>query len=58
MADETARSHKKLDPEIKQLRAMNRAMEALPPDARRRALEWFVNAWTGRTDIRIVKVKS
>ena len=51
------RSHKRLDPEIKALRAMNRAMESLPPEARRRCLQWFVNYWCGRTDIRIERVR-
>ena len=44
---------KPLDPEIKALRALNRTMESLSPQARRRCLEWFVNYWTGRSDIRI-----
>ena len=44
---------KALDPEIKALRALNRAMEDLPVDARRRCLQWFVNYWTGRSDITI-----
>ncbi len=56
-ARSAARSHKRLDPEIKQLRAMNRAMESLPPEARRHCLEWFVNYWTGRSDITIVRTR-
>ncbi len=51
------RSHKKLDPEIKALRALNRAMESVPPEARQRCMEWFVNAWTGRSDLRVPRVK-
>lgn len=56
MADEkpaSVRSHKKLDPELKQIRAMNRAMGALPPEARQRCLEWLVAYWTCRAVYRL-----
>jgi hypothetical protein len=33
---------KPLDPEIKALRAMDRAYDTLPENARQRCLEWFV----------------
>jgi hypothetical protein len=56
-ACDAARSHKKLDPEIKALRAMNHAMESLPPEARRRGLEWLVNYWCGRSDITIERTR-
>jgi hypothetical protein len=50
------RSHKRLDPEIKALRAINRAMDALPDGSRQRALEWLVASRCGLPGIRLPKV--
>jgi hypothetical protein len=43
------RSHKKLDPDIKAMRAINRALTDLPDDAhRRRVMEWVVARGLGK----------
>jgi len=52
------RSHKKLDPEMKGLRAMVRGMDGIPPEARQRCLEWFVANYCGLPGVRLPKVKS
>lgn len=51
------RSHKKLEPELKQIRAMNRAMGALEPEARQRCLEWLVAYWTTRPIVKLPAVR-
>ncbi len=44
------RSHKKLDPEIKALRAIVRALDELPDEAqRKRVIEWTVARALGKT---------
>lgn len=44
------RSHTKLDPEIKAMRAINRALAALPEDdQRRRVVEWVVARGLGKS---------
>lgn len=44
------RSHKKLDPEIKALRAVNRALDELPDDEqRKRVMEWAVARGLGKS---------
>lgn len=60
MPDKTrdaARSHKRLDPEIKALRALDRAMDALPDGAAQRALEWLVASRCGLPAIRLPEVR-
>lgn len=52
------RSHKKLNPEIKALRAIVRGVEALPPDARQRGLEWLVACYCDLPGVRLPKVKT
>ena len=47
---------KRLNPEIKALRALERAMQMMPADARQRGLEWFVSRWCGRSWIRLPRV--
>lgn len=49
---------KKLDPEIKGLRALNRAVESIPEGARQRCLEWLIASRCGLTGVRLPKVKS
>lgn len=44
------RSHKKLDPDIKAMRAINRALADLPDDeSRRRVMEWVVARGLGKS---------
>lgn len=47
---------KKLDPEIKALRAMNRAYESVPEEARQRCLEWLVAARCNLRGVRLPRV--
>ena len=41
MTEETRRSHEKLDPEIKALRAIGREVLTLDPEAKRRITNWL-----------------
>jgi hypothetical protein len=52
-----ARSHKRLDPEIKALRALDRVMDALPDGAAQRALEWLVASRCGLPGVRLPEVR-
>jgi hypothetical protein len=50
MSSQEKRSHKKLDPEIKALRSISRALDSLPDDAgRKRVMEWAVARGLGKS---------
>jgi hypothetical protein len=52
------RSHKKLDPEIKALRAIDRALSELPDEAsRRRVMEWVVARGLSKTWITLARFR-
>ena len=52
------RSHKKLDPEIKALRAINRALNDLSDDdQRRRVMEWAVARGLSKTWISLSRFR-
>lgn len=57
-ADETKRSHKKLDPDIKAMYAINRALADLPDEqSRRRVMEWVVARGLGKTWITLPRFR-
>jgi len=47
---------KPLDPELKAIRALNRAMDAVPKDAHQRVLEWLVASRCNLPGIQLPKV--
>ncbi len=47
---------KPLDPEIKALRALERAMRSVPAPARQRCLEWLVANQCGVASVRLPRV--
>lgn len=52
------RSHKRLDPEIKALRAINRALSELPDDShRKRVMEWTVARGLGKSWITLPRFR-
>lgn len=52
------RSHEKLDPDIKAMRAINRALADLPDDEhRRRVMEWVVARGLGKTWITLPRFR-
>ena len=56
--DRERRSHKKLDPEIKAMRAINFALADLPDDAhRRRVMEWAVARGLGKPWVTLARFR-
>jgi len=49
---------KPLDPEIKAMRALDRAMRPVPQEAKQRVLEWAVAYWCGVGAVRLPRIAS
>lgn len=48
---------KRLDPEIKALRAIQRALDPLSPEQRKRSLEWVTAKHSGKTWVSLPEFK-